>query len=109
MLHSIGNAAVPCFAVQGRVVSFKNAIIILTSNLGSAEIFNAAYKQKKEGGQVAGKWLSLVPMQHWHHCIQTTLVHVWDPQLPELSLIFSQNATLVSVCCLMWLCSCRCS
>jgi ATP-dependent Clp protease ATP-binding subunit ClpA len=40
--------------VQGRVVSFKNAIIILTSNLGSAEIFNAAYKQKKEGGQLAG-------------------------------------------------------
>lgn len=38
---------------QGRVVSFKNAIIILTSNLGSAEIFNAAYKQKKEGGQAA--------------------------------------------------------
>lgn len=37
------------------MVSFKNAIIILTSNLGSAEIFNAAYKQKKEGGQVAGE------------------------------------------------------
>lgn len=39
------------------MVSFKNAIIILTSNLGSAEIFNAAYKQKKEGGQVAGEAL----------------------------------------------------
>jgi hypothetical protein len=50
------SAAVLCCAVlQGRVVSFKNAIIILTSNLGSAEIFNAAYKQKKEGGQVAGE------------------------------------------------------
>jgi hypothetical protein len=42
-------------------VSFKNAIIILTSNLGSAEIFNAAYKQKKEGGQVAGGfWWTVV-------------------------------------------------
>lgn len=48
-------AVAPCCITQGRVVSFKNAIIILTSNLGSAEIFNAAYKQKKEGGQAAGK------------------------------------------------------
>jgi hypothetical protein len=31
------------------VVSFKNAIIILTSNLGSAEIFNAAYATHKAG------------------------------------------------------------
>ncbi len=52
------------------MVSFKNAIIILTSNLGSAEIFNAAYKQKKEGGQVAGgstyrrSWQSHTMLQH---------------------------------------------
>ncbi|KAF6253273.1 P-loop containing nucleoside triphosphate hydrolase protein [Scenedesmus sp. NREL 46B-D3] len=32
---------------QGRVVSFKNAIIIMTSNLGSAEIFNHAYKAQQ--------------------------------------------------------------
>lgn len=48
-------AVVPRCIAQGRVVSFKNAIIILTSNLGSAEIFNATYKQKKEGGQAAGE------------------------------------------------------
>ena len=34
---------------QGRVVSFKNAIIILTSNLGSAEVFNFAYKRRARG------------------------------------------------------------
>lgn len=53
--------------VQGRVVSFKNAIIILTSNLGSAEIFNAAYKQKKEGGQVAGKQRQTYCLRRQHH------------------------------------------
>lgn len=36
---------------QGRVVSFKNAIIIMTSNLGSAEVFNYSYKKK---GSAAG-------------------------------------------------------
>jgi ATP-dependent Clp protease ATP-binding subunit ClpA len=43
-------------APQGRVVSFKNAIIIMTSNLGSAEIFNHAYKaqQHKASSQETG-------------------------------------------------------
>jgi hypothetical protein len=52
--------------LQGRVVSFKNAIIIMTSNLGSAEIFNHAYKaqQHKAASQEAGMraactWLNL--------------------------------------------------
>jgi hypothetical protein len=42
--------------LQGRVVSFKNAIIIMTSNLGSAEIFNHTYKaqQHKAAAQEAG-------------------------------------------------------
>jgi hypothetical protein len=42
--------------LQGRVVSFKNAIIIMTSNLGSAEIFNHAYKaqQHKAASQETG-------------------------------------------------------
>jgi ATP-dependent Clp protease ATP-binding subunit ClpB len=39
---------------QGRVVSFKNAIIILTSNLGSAEVFNHAYKKGGSGGGPEG-------------------------------------------------------
>ncbi|KAF8056728.1 clpB2 [Scenedesmus sp. PABB004] len=34
---------------QGRVVSFKHAIVILTSNLGSAEIFNHAYRAREQG------------------------------------------------------------
>jgi ATP-dependent Clp protease ATP-binding subunit ClpA len=41
------------------VVSFKNAIIILTSNLGSAEIFNHTYKTHHNGaagGLQAGMW-----------------------------------------------------
>jgi hypothetical protein len=33
--------------LQGRVVSFKNAIIIMTSNLGSAEIFKHAFKAQQ--------------------------------------------------------------
>jgi hypothetical protein len=41
---------------QGRVVSFKNAIIILTSNLGSAEVFNYTYKKRAaaQDGSMAG-------------------------------------------------------
>ena len=49
---------------QGRTVSFKNAIIILTSNLGSGEVFKAAYAQRGSSGGAsaleAGKLRELV-------------------------------------------------
>lgn len=71
---------------QGRVVSFKNAIIILTSNLGSAEIFNATYKQKKEGGKVAGGLLSAPTV---HICVVGTIRFGLDNlQLKSLVLLY---------------------
>jgi ATP-dependent Clp protease ATP-binding subunit ClpB len=50
---------------QGRLVSFKNCLIIMTSNLGSAEIFEAlsaapdsearrVLVKEKVGGQLVG-------------------------------------------------------
>jgi hypothetical protein len=68
------------------VVSFKNAIIILTSNLGSAEIFNAAYKQKKEGGQVAGELLDSTGCAGQYMSLQQPCVAAL-PRCAELSAV----------------------
>jgi hypothetical protein len=47
------------------VVSFKNAIIILTSNLGSAEIYQATYKHTRGGGvaERGGEEEGAVPLE----------------------------------------------
>ncbi len=36
--------------MQGHTVSFKNTLIIMTSNLGSAEIFALSEEEKANGG-----------------------------------------------------------
>lgn len=52
--------------MQGRVVSFKNAIIILTSNLGSAEIYResaaVASGAKGAAGRPAAKGMKELVM-----------------------------------------------
>ena len=50
-------------ASQGRMVSFKNAIIILTSNLGSAEIYKESARASKPGaaGATGGKGMKVCP------------------------------------------------
>ncbi|WIA41731.1 hypothetical protein OEZ86_009074 [Tetradesmus obliquus] len=85
---------------QGRVVSFKNAIIIMTSNLGSAEIFNHAYKaqQAKAGAAQEADVRELV-MERVRRHFQPEFLNRIDEFIIFDPLSSSQIGTIVGLRC----------
>uniref|UniRef100_A0A383VLZ4 Clp R domain-containing protein n=1 Tax=Tetradesmus obliquus TaxID=3088 RepID=A0A383VLZ4_TETOB len=85
---------------QGRVVSFKNAIIIMTSNLGSAEIFNHAYKaQQAKAGAAQETDVRELVMERVRRHFQPEFLNRIDEFIIFDPLSSSQIGTIVGLRC----------